>query len=356
MGSLCTKGSDEEKRNEEQVNTNVAGRISRSSTVARDGRPSKEDHSRDISMVRVAGEGGITEEVTEKGGVLYEKKENTKSCRECGNTFSITNSSVKALVKLERHHCRSCGGVFCDKCTQHELQIPGSFDTYRCCPGCWRGETPGDILKEKMSHIIDLRGEGKEPSLKPSHAITLSRGEKYKNIPSTDVPSSGYLEFINKSSENMGGNNICCVKVLCGGGDTKFEVPRPSYISVPPGEVVNCAIPEDVSVIEVLVLFGNSSGGGAFIYDTRAPGITAEKVSQCAKVSHFPYVAAYKIICGGKNVFLKYKGEGTVDVRAGNNVGRIGLKAKVLGNKRTSQSDSLDYATNVSAVEKLFQY
>lgn len=82
----------------------------------------------------------------------------------------------------------------------------------------------------------------------------------------------------------------------------------------------------------------------------------ADRISNGAKVSFFQYTTAYKVLSQGKNVFLKYKGDGTVGVRAGNNMKRIGLKAKLMGNKKTSQTDSLDYATNVSEVEKLFQY
>jgi hypothetical protein len=59
--------------------------------------------SKDISMVRTAGAGGVTEEVTDKGGVLYAKKENSDCCRDCGMVFAIGNSNVKALVKLGRY-------------------------------------------------------------------------------------------------------------------------------------------------------------------------------------------------------------------------------------------------------------
>lgn len=53
-------------------------------------------------MARTAGEGGITEEITEKGGILYEEKGNSDCCRACESVFAIANTKVKALVKLER--------------------------------------------------------------------------------------------------------------------------------------------------------------------------------------------------------------------------------------------------------------
>ena len=74
----------------------------RANSGSKETSSSKESSGKDISMVRIAGEGGVTEEVTEKGGVLYEKKDNSLSCRDCGNVFSIANSAMKALIKLER--------------------------------------------------------------------------------------------------------------------------------------------------------------------------------------------------------------------------------------------------------------
>jgi hypothetical protein len=121
--------------------------------------------------------------------------------------------------------------------------------------------------------------------------------------------------------------------------------------------VVHCSFPSDTPSLEVLVLFGNPSSGMAHLFDTRAPGMKADKISNSAKVSLFQYVAAYRVNSVGKNVFLKYKGDGTVGVRAGNNVARIGFKNKLIGmKKKTSQIDSLDFSTNVTEVEKLFQY
>jgi hypothetical protein len=80
----------------------------RKSNVVENKRKSLEEslkdssHKKEIGMVRTAGEGGVTEEVTEKGGVLYEEKGNSDCCRDCGVVFAIANSKVKALVKLER--------------------------------------------------------------------------------------------------------------------------------------------------------------------------------------------------------------------------------------------------------------
>jgi hypothetical protein len=95
---------------------------------------------------------------------------------------------------------------------------------------------PGEQLKDKLTHILELRGERKGAALKPAASLPLSRGEKYLGVPSSDVPPSGYLEFINKMPEGGAGSVVCCLKVIYGGGDTKFEVPRPAYIAGECGE------------------------------------------------------------------------------------------------------------------------
>lgn len=70
----------------------------------------------------------------------------------------------------------------------------------------------------------------------PSTQLKLSRGSKYgedgRLVSSVNpIPVSGYLEFINKSDQ------MCAMKVLLPGGTEVFEIPRPSYMAVPPGKL-----------------------------------------------------------------------------------------------------------------------
>jgi len=52
---------------------------------------------------------------------------NVNSCRLCNSNFSFFN---------RRHHCRKCGGVFCDECTQSRLRLKGINDPVRVCDRC----------------------------------------------------------------------------------------------------------------------------------------------------------------------------------------------------------------------------
>jgi len=50
-------------------------------------------------------------------------------CFECSASFSFLN---------RRHHCRSCGKIYCGKCSDHFLSIPemGYFEPVRVCTIC----------------------------------------------------------------------------------------------------------------------------------------------------------------------------------------------------------------------------
>ena len=51
------------------------------------------------------------------------------SCGACGSAFGLM---------LRRHHCRCCGGVFCDSCSSRRTAVPGwGFeDEVRVCDEC----------------------------------------------------------------------------------------------------------------------------------------------------------------------------------------------------------------------------
>lgn len=54
--------------------------------------------------------------------------ESTHQCSNCNCAFSISN---------RKHHCRSCGQVFCSKCTDKTVLIKASMSELRCCDYCY---------------------------------------------------------------------------------------------------------------------------------------------------------------------------------------------------------------------------
>lgn len=196
----------------------------------------------------------------ENFGCLWEESEHVNLCRGCLESFQMP------FIK-RKHHCRRCGGTFCDECCPkpgEEIRKsgptkgggrPSKSGGVRICQGCKRGETPGVAIQELVRAQLEAALKKKKP--KDDMEVTLKKVEKIANkvanslgIQVSDAqpsiplklerkklyddekvgtseakhpPSSGYFEFTNKS------DSVCCIKVLLPGGSRKFEVPRPSY-------------------------------------------------------------------------------------------------------------------------------
>ncbi|XP_064458494.1 RUN and FYVE domain-containing protein 2-like [Ornithodoros turicata] len=49
------------------------------------------------------------------------------SCRQCNKPFSVAR---------RKHHCRSCGEIFCNACSDNTMPLPSSAKPVRVCDGC----------------------------------------------------------------------------------------------------------------------------------------------------------------------------------------------------------------------------
>jgi hypothetical protein len=278
---------------------------------------------------------------------LWELDKEVSVCRDCAKPFSVV---------ARRHHCRNCGGIFCDDCTVTGVELNGA-KVDRGCKGCIRGETPGENVRvaiEKSLSIFDTRGNRKvtitnvplkygSPFEDSSSAPSSPKAGSGKEITTKpDAPTSGYFEFANKLGL------FCCVKLMSGGdgGDvsTLWEVARPSYTAVPPNGVVHGKFDPAIPFIELIVLMGNPNAPETdALYDTVQH---ANRISKCAAVSNFRRYLVFRIESAGKNVMLKYKGDTVLEPRLGNSVGRVGIFGK-LGMKDESK-DTLNFDTNVA--------
>jgi len=200
----------------------------------------------------------------------------------------------------------------------------------------------------------DFLGVGQPTGFVRSEAISLSRGSLYEGgtgRKTKTLPLAGYFEFHNKSTE------VVCVKLVERGeeaADVKFEAARPSFICIPPGEIVSGLFDKELAFLELIVLFDNPNPiprNASLVYDTQARGVTADVISPAAKVSLFKSLTLYSIKSKSKNVFVKYKGRGGVEPRRGNSVARVGLFARLSGHR--FGKGLIDYATNVDSVSLL---
>ena len=191
-------------------------------------------------------------------GSLWEPAEDINSCRGCAKK-----------IKTRKHHCRSCGGVYCDECCPGispsdyersllppQLPIP-SGPSIRLCIGCRRGECPSRNIKDKIKKVLneELAGLGgshkhlEKVNAKVNEAmgalfnddeetdvavrsLRLSRGSFFGENGMTDMSGnrppavSGYFEFFNKSDE------VIALKITVSPlVDVRPELARPSFIA-----------------------------------------------------------------------------------------------------------------------------
>ncbi|CAB3988950.1 RUN and FYVE domain-containing 2-like [Paramuricea clavata] len=52
----------------------------------------------------------------------------TDHCQLCKQAFSISR---------RKHHCRNCGGIFCNPCSDNEMPLPSSAKPVRVCDICY---------------------------------------------------------------------------------------------------------------------------------------------------------------------------------------------------------------------------
>ena len=289
---------------------------------------------------------------------LWEKDSVRNTCRKCNAPFGTF---------LRRHHCRLCGGIFCEACTLTNVVIEDeTLD--RVCIGCGRHETPGRTIRgdieERIRHVLaDSAESGKSGKEEISHCMCpqLDYGSVFEpnslssqgsNL-AAQPPAEGYFEIINKSNYFSG------IKVLVHPTDATpsvteilYEIPRPNYTSLPPNELVHCDISQATvtseAVIDVFILYHNPNlipGDISTVqYDTRKP----LKISPCACIENFLKVSVYRIRCKGHNVLLKFKGENQLEPRIGNSIDRKGGLLNMITGSSKSDGKDLDFSTNIS--------
>ena len=275
---------------------------------------------------------------------MWEKDSNRNACRHCVSAFSTFR---------RRHHCRMCGGLFCEACTVTNVTIQGATQDRVCC-GCFKQETPGARVRSSIESKLSSNAISLNEKIFNLNILNLEYGSPYEpgsaGTPVTGAaPKNGYFEFINKSG------SFCAIKLLSGGSgnefDTVWEIARPSYRSVPPNELVNVQFSTDGSesvCLELFVLYGNSNvipGDISSVkYDTRS----SSDISPCAAVENFWQFAVFRIDASSKNVLLKFKGDGVVEIRLGSSLERNGFFSKLTGSSG-KETSTLDFSSNIAS-------
>lgn len=283
----------------------------------------------------------VKNEEYSKDFFLWEKDTNRNSCRICCGVFT----SFK-----RRHHCRHCGGLFCESCMLSNVVVKGD-NVDRICKSCWQNESPGSRIRESVESKLISASAKLNDKVFTLDGIKLSYGSPYEpqqseKPTSTVAPQSGYFEFINKSS------TFCAVKIMIRGKaddfDSFWEVARPAYLAIPPNQLVHGHF-GNAPDFELFILYDNPNiiGDLANICYRTDNGFHND-VAACAAIENFWRYAIYRIECSEKNVLLKFKGDGIIETRKGSSMERNGFFGKMTGSAKSSPS-TLDFTTNISA-------
>ena len=62
------------------------------------------------------------EESSATGAGAWEKDSMAVDCKICTKEFSLAR---------RKHHCRNCGGIFCDACSDNKMKLPSSAKPIR---------------------------------------------------------------------------------------------------------------------------------------------------------------------------------------------------------------------------------
>jgi hypothetical protein len=91
----------------------------------------------------------------------------------------IVTIDIRMFLLLMQHHCRSCGGVFCHRCSSRRIHIPiqdKEFETdVRVCDYCHDHLVQGDWFSLLRAAFI-LQNEGSEPhTYQQALQVTMAR-------------------------------------------------------------------------------------------------------------------------------------------------------------------------------------
>jgi len=58
---------------------------------------------------------------------VWKDNKTVVKCQQCEQVFSVAR---------RKHHCRSCGGIFCNSCSDNTMPLPSSAKPVRVCDCC----------------------------------------------------------------------------------------------------------------------------------------------------------------------------------------------------------------------------
>jgi hypothetical protein len=110
-------------------------------------------------------------------------------------------------------------------------------------------------------------------------------------------------------------------------------------------------------MIAIVLLYDNrhsqSETSEPLVYDAQAYGITANKISDPARIDYYRKCRIYGIASKDHNILMKYKGNGLLHCRNGTGMNRVGFFGYLQGQQYVD--GMLDYRTNVNSMKVLME-
>ncbi|GJQ69073.1 hypothetical protein Trydic_g6237 [Trypoxylus dichotomus] len=69
----------------------------------------------------------LKEQASRKSDGIWASDKDATHCRSCEKEFNLTR---------RKHHCRNCGGIFCNACSDNSMSLPSSAKPVRVCDTC----------------------------------------------------------------------------------------------------------------------------------------------------------------------------------------------------------------------------
>eukprot|EP01036_Dinobryon_divergens_P025627 gene25627-34196_t len=335
----------------------------------------------------------VKHEAMEEELFLYEKDVEVPYCR--GQSLCPQQFQEFSTFR-RRHHCRHCGGIFCDSCLRKGIAAP-NFDKILdlCCIGCGAGRSPGlnirNCIEERVRSIgtsasnTQFDNDLKLGSRSPAITMPLLEGSPFdkkllgKQKDNTPIaPSKGFFELVNKSDAVIGIKVLFVPAASAAASSVLWEVCRPVYVSLPPQESTHGFFPEDVVDLTLVLLHSNPHPlvpDISFQQANPTATITTPESGlppKCCQIGEFVDYTAFAVRgVGQHNVLLKFKGGAgrycDIEPRVGNSIQRVGVFTKLVkstfggsskadpsspaspSDSTESGSTTLDFSTNINA-------
>jgi len=93
---------------------------------------------------KVLKEDGLKEASATVSSYVWKDSRECTHCKDCVQEFTLTR---------RKHHCRNCGDVFCQRCSDNQMELPSHAKPVRVCDRCFsflleRCNNPGGIIHQ----------------------------------------------------------------------------------------------------------------------------------------------------------------------------------------------------------------